>query len=145
MDNQWFAGLPSEEPRSKPASYQGQSQRPASLPPRPVTYTPQPEKSAPPTKRQRPPKKELPKPVDKDVSQLATNDVILGFVEKDAGAGREVLLTLARGGDADRAIIPAGTSSINRYKKCEKVLMEVGKIEGSKETGFRIICRPVDL
>jgi CRISPR-associated protein (TIGR03986 family) len=145
MDNQWFAGLPSEEPRSKPASYQGQSQRPASLPPRPVTYTPQPEKSAPPTKRQRPPKKELPKPVDKDVSQLATNDVILGFVEKDAGAGREVLLTLARGGDADRAIIPAGTSSIKRYKKGEKVLMEVGKIEGSKETGFRIICRPVDL
>lgn len=145
LDNQWFAGLSSEAPREKLVDQQGQPQRPSTLPPRPVTYTPQPVKSTPPTKRQRPPKKELPKPVDKDVSQLATNDVILGFVEKDAGAGREVLLTLARGGDADRAIIPAGTSSIKRYKKGEKVLMEVGKIEGSKETGFRIICRPVDL
>src|SRR5690606_38933215 len=103
LDNQWFAGLPSEEPRSKPVSHQGQSQRPVSLPPRPITYTPPPEKSAPPTKRQRPPKPELPKPVEKDTSQLILGDIIMGIVEQNTGAGKEVRLTLEHGGKNDRA------------------------------------------
>jgi len=145
LDNQWFAGLPSEEPRAKSVSHQGQSPHPMSLPPRPISHTPTPVKSAPPTKRQRPPKPELPKPVDKDVSQLTVGDIIQGVVEKDTGAGKEVSLTLARGGSADRAIIPSGTSTIKRYKKGEKVLLEVKKVEGDKAAGFYITCHPVDL
>lgn len=145
IDNHWFAGLPSEEPRSKPVSHQGQSQRPTTLPPRPITQTPLPKKNAPPTKRQRPPKPELPKPVDKDISQLKEKDVILGIVEKDTGAGKEVWLTIEHGGKNDRATIPAGTSAIKRYKKGEKVLLEVRTLEGNPEDGFLVTCQPVDL
>lgn len=145
LDNQWFAGLPSEEPRSKPVSHQGQSHRPATLPPRPVRQAPPPSKTAPPTKRQRPPRPELPKPVDKDISQLKEKDVILGIVEKDTGAGKEVWLTIEHGGKNDRATIPAGTSTIKRYKKNEKVLLEVRALEGNPEDGFLVTCHPVDL
>jgi formylglycine-generating enzyme required for sulfatase activity/predicted nucleotidyltransferase len=102
-------------------------------------------RTLPPSKRERPPKPELPKPVDKEVSKLEYNDVILGVVETDAGAGKKVSLILPNGGKNDRAIIPAGTSSINRYKKGGKVLLEVRKIEGNSQIGFRITCHPIDL
>lgn len=145
LDNKWFAGLPSEEPRSKPVSQKGQSQRPESLPPRRITQTAPTVKTAPPTKRQRPPRPELPKPVEKNTSQLKPGDIISGKVEQNTGAGKEVWLTIEHGGKNDRATIPAGVSSIKRYKKDENVLLEVRSLEGNPEDGFLITCHPVDL
>ena len=53
--------------------------------------------------------------------------------EKNTGAGKEVSLILPGGGIDDRATILAGTSSINPYKKGEKVLLEVRKIDGTRK------------
>jgi CRISPR-associated protein (TIGR03986 family) len=145
LDNQWFAGLPSEAPREKLVDHPGQSERPANLPPRSVTRTPPPVKTTPPTKRQRPPRPEPPKPVEKNTSQLKPGDIISGTVEQNTGAGKEVWLMLEHGERNDRATIPAGTSTIKRYKKGEKVLLEVRALEGNSEDGFLITCHPVDL
>lgn len=145
LDNQWFAGLPSDAPREKLVVPRGQSQRPESLPPRRITQTAPTVKTAPPTKRQRPPRPELPKPVEKNTSQLKPGDIISGKVEQNTGAGKEVWLTIEHGGKNDRATIPAGISSIKRYKKDENVLLEVRSLEGNPEDGFLITCHPVDL
>jgi hypothetical protein len=69
----------------------------------------------------------------------------MGIVEQNTGAGKEVRLTLEHGGKNDRATIPAGTSAIKRYKKGEKVLLEVRALEGDQEDGFLVTCHPVDL
>jgi len=150
IDNHWFAGLPGEEPRSKTNNLGGRqgahqtasTVAPPSIPrplatPRVIT--------PPPSKRERPPKPERPTPVEKETSKLEITDVILGIVEKATGAGKEVSLILPRSGDKDRAIIPAGTSTIHRYKKDEKVLLRVTGIDGDSNIGYRITCEPVEI
>jgi CRISPR-associated protein (TIGR03986 family) len=149
LDNRWFAGLPAEPPRSR-ADNMGGNRMPPPAPSRPTPRTPAartaPEvKTPPPGKRERPPRPELPKPVKKKTSQLVPGDIITGIVEQNTGAGKETWLTLEHGGRNDRATIPAGTNTIKRYKKGEKVLLEVRGIEGDMEDGFLVTCNPVDL
>lgn len=150
LDNRWFAGLPAEPPRSRTDNAGGSRMPPPapsnSTPPRtPLARTAPEVKIPPPAKRERPPKPELPKPVEKDTSQLISGDIIIGIVEQNTGAGKEVRLTLEHGGKYDHAIIPAGTSTIKRYKKGEKVLLEVRTLKGDPEDGFIVTCHPVDL
>lgn len=149
LDNHWFSGLPAEPPRSRTDNAVG-GRMGASAPEQSTPRTPAarviPEvKTPPPTKRKRPPKPEPPKPVEKEASQLTTGDVITGIVEQNTGAGKEVWLTLEHGSKNDRATIPAGINTFKRYKKGEKVLLEVRAIEGDPEDGFLITCQPVDL
>jgi hypothetical protein len=150
IDNHWFAGLPGEEPRSKTnngGNRQVTRQSTPTIAPQPVSRTIATPKvvTPPPSKRERPPKPERPVPVEKETSKLEINDIILGIVEKTAGAGKEASLTLPHGGTEDHAIIPAGTTTIHGYKKDEKVLLQVTKIEGNPQTGFKITCLPVDI
>jgi hypothetical protein len=150
IDNHWFAGLPGEEPRSKTNSGGGRQithQSTPTIAPQPVSRTIATPKviTPPPSKRVRPPKPERPVPVEKETSRLEINDIILGIVEKTTGAGKEASLTLPHGDNKDHAIIPAGTTTIHGYKKDEKVLLQVTKIEGNPQTGYKITCLPVDI
>lgn len=148
IDNHWFARLPEEEPRTKKGSGGGgQVDRTPAHPvsPRARSYATASPKipTAPAQKRTPPPPRERPVPVDKEPAALHVGDVIEGIVEETVGAGKEVSLFLPRGGDEDRAIIPAGTTMIHRFKKGEKVLLQVMKIEGNVEIGYIITCQPV--
>lgn len=140
LDNQWFKGLPAEEPSSRSrSSFTSEPQRP---PARSNFIAPKRVAVPPPVKRERPPEKEIPAPVDKRPGQLSPGDIIRGVVDEYTPPHKMVTLALSNAGEFDYAVIPEDKSGISPYKKAQTVLLRVIEVSGSETAGYEVICEP---